>query len=416
MPARISFFHKGFGFSFNLKTIAKIIIPAAILAWGTYLTINPTKAAVSDWNVDFGDYTLGTCNGQNDWTCPATAAQIVNTAFVGQKTLQITEASNTATYDPGSKMSDIADNFLISGKWSETDASDEGRFLFQDSSNSTVFLVEFSGSTSNGFGGFTNSIDVIGKGVDSGNTEITTIVSHDVGSYRLMIEYRAGGTEFRVSEEFGTRTNWLEGYSCGGDCIPKRLVASRVGSPTGPMKLNILSIVANTDFFDPDILPLGSDLDPLFNPDGAPSFPAIINGYPSHDEIYGACDDLLSLSCLLSWVKYFFIPETQEMRGLLTTPMQGLLQAWPFSYISVPVDAIVDGFQTGTCPFSENIFGQTYGSYTIPSFDPCDTLDDANFDGIFAARPVVETLVVSTIYLALGLGLWKMAASFLTAT
>jgi len=110
------------------------------------------------------------------------------------------------------------------------------------------------------------------------------------------------------------------------------------------------------------------------------------------------------------WVRYIVVPPSDGFFDLISKPIDTLLTRWPLTYITQILSNGASGFADGTaCPLP-TFGGTSYNGQSTPTVDPCDW-----FDGIATTvqnNTVVRTILVTVIYLGLGLAVYYTGIAF----
>jgi len=397
---RISLFHKGVGVTAKLTSLIKILGAIALIGWGLYLWAYPTHAAtLFDDDFEGGVY-RGEWADQDSMTCDRGVALTTEEASHGYWSL---------TADRTGVAPDCTDQLRSELGIYDSDIVQVSFSLRATETDATIIGVRFSDSEDpfSSFGG----VKISGEDLElTGGTTIQAAVTDNTW-YRI---------DWRVDFTTGCQTARVDGGSfvtpeCGiteENLAHIRYTVSGSVSSIAYLDNIILSGFSSTS--GADVLPPEFD---SFIPDDPISVGDVIADYPSHDDVYGQCDfwgfdagD--GLACVWTYIEYALVPESQSLAGLLAAPVQTLATRWPFSYVSQPINAIQTGLSSGECPFPPILGVEFFGS-TLPEVDFCAWIDDASIVDYVTNNTWAEAVIIYSIYLALGLHLWRRAESFL---
>jgi len=147
----------------------------------------------------------------------------------------------------------------------------------------------------------------------------------------------------------------------------------------------------------------------------------IANSYPSKSSIYGDCsavswDDFLDpvAECLFGWASYVFLPIEGTFGDIFSGTRNLFTTRWPVSYFTQTLGELRRGYETGSddCPLPTEVLGTTTAWGTLPSFDPCQSIDDANFASMVQSNSLIENALIAAIYLQLVAALIIAAKTF----
>jgi len=148
---------------------------------------------------------------------------------------------------------------------------------------------------------------------------------------------------------------------------------------------------------------------------GPADITAWATAYPTHDDLYGACDFWTdAMGCLWSWIEYAYIPDSGSFTNILAGPFGLLITRWPFAYVLVPMNAFLSGMNSGTnvCPIPDQ-FGYSVLGLTTPTFSICDIMDTYSPASQIAANAYMAFVFLTCVWLSFAMLWWRMAQRFL---
>jgi len=378
-----------------------------------FFTAFPSHAAGSDWvdNME-DDSSVMTNNWANHNICTPNTNVVLSSdeAVSGDWSLswQRNATIGSCTSQKNTALSSVSGDIITGDFWlrsNDTDAQASVNFL--DSSGDLVMTMGFD----------TGSIEVCSSTIESYDADTWYHIGWyydtqaEVGSARVIngsnVYEMPGGVEP------------CSGATTDGNVSELRLVASGGTGAQAILYLDNMSVNAADESFE-----LPDNFTDLFGEES--NVGSILADYPSHDDVYGACsiwggifsgstDD--GAACIWTWIQYALVPEDFSVVGLLASPVRMLESRWPFTYITVPLNAIGVGLDNGDCPFTEQLFTDDFdlngSTVTIPDFDICDIFETPDLAAGFAAHTTAQSAVVALIYVSLGVLMWKKADDFM---
>jgi len=394
---RISMFHKGVGFSIGLKTFVKVLAALFPVLLAAYFWVYPSHAA-SLFDDDFeGDF-IGEWTDWDDMNCDR--GVVISTDYAHSGAFSLSADRSGAAPACTDQIRSITGHY-------DADTVQISWWMLATETNITTSSLIFYGD------------DATGAGVGGVN-----MVAED---FRL-----SGGTvilDNTVADNTWYRIDWR--YDTSTDCQTAKINSGAWATPecgmdTGEyisrVRYKAAGSVSTITYIDQLLLTTSSGagagvLPPEFDAffaDPSLSIADIIADYPSHDDVYGACDFWTDgFDCLWTWIEYAVVPVQNELGGLLQEPLETMITRWPWAYVSVPFREIQEGLTSGDCPFEESLLGGTFMGSALPEVDLCVWADDIGFDELMDDHPWSEGMIISSIYLMLGVTLFKIGQTFL---
>jgi len=399
MSTRFSFFHKGIGISMKLETVVKVLGVIALTAWGLYFWAYPSHA-MSLFDDSFeSDGLRGTWEDYAG--CTRGVVQSTDFATHGYWSLS---ADRTGA-EPN------CTNQLRTGLGTYSGNTIYLNFdMMATEVNVTIAGVEFLDDTGDAITHAYFQAD----NIDLDSNDIG-VVDNTWYNIRTVVDFVTGCSTSSVDGGSWTTP------ACGitGDNIAQFRVFA-AGTISTILYVDDLSLIAS-DLVLGSGETLPSEFDEFLG--GTPlSISDIIDNYPTHDDIYGSCSiwgGIFSGStgdgaaCIWSWIQYAFTPAEGSLEGLLAATIGTLTTRWPFSYIMVPITTFTDNFHNDECPLPV-FLGQEFMGTTLPEFDICTMIDDADYTSFFLDNVWAEAMIIYAIYVGLAVMLFRRAKDFLT--
>ena len=273
-----------------------------------FAIFTPRAFAIHDpFNTDFLDYTTGNVNGQNYWQS-SNGALIVESG--DSKYLHQWATSGTvytANYDPLANLTNYTSEWFLSGHFKTTAVGSAWRIYLKDSSNSTVFLIEF--NQING-----GEISVIAKTYYTEQTLSISLMTgiNDSDWGLTIINY---GDYYTISALGGDTTPEIVGYSCGGSCSIEKLSFSQVGTRTEPTYLDFYYML-----YDDPSAPLFYITDPQVDDYLLADFTTTVSGVcPTNGTnrigLINSCTNFTSIEYNIDCVDNLFTGDIFKSRG-----------------------------------------------------------------------------------------------------
>jgi len=370
-----------------------------------FFTAFPSHAAGSEWIDNFeNDSSVMT----NDWTnrasCTRNVALSSDESISGDWSLTFdrTGASPACTDQENLALSDIDGDIITGDYW-----------IRATETNVTNIAINFY-----------DGIDLVaGQKISTGNFYLsggTTVMTGLDDDTWYHIGWYFDKASACTSAKVINGTNEYATAECGSTgTVIDNLNVRAGGTVSTIVYIDNMSVSAASESFE-----LPNSFSDIFGDES--NVGTILADYPSHDDVYGACsiwggifsgstDD--GAACIWTWIQYALVPEDFSVAGLLASPVRMLESRWPFTYITVPLNAIGTGLDNGDCPFTEQLFTDDLefngSTVTIPDFDVCDIFETPDLAAGFAAHTTAQSAVVAFIYVSLGVLIWKKSDDFM---